>query len=197
MSETFVTVTQNSFTVTRLQVTVTRLTAQTSLKQRRFDILENMGAGNIQNLYPQYSTVTTVTRTNIFKLQNATAMTSAEAEQHSVLLQYFCVLNKVTSQSVREILPIEFLIQQVAQRCCRTNERLLFHHKVMNSERENVTRRRCNIITWNPPVFIEYNFVWVTATGRSLIGNNKKLCNTESFHSPYYFVYEILPTWVK
>lgn len=68
MSETFVTVTRSHSTVTRLRLTVTRLTAQTSLKQRRFDILENMGAGRITKHHPQHFTVTTVTRKMLYNI---------------------------------------------------------------------------------------------------------------------------------
>ncbi len=88
----------------------------------------------------------TVTRLNIFKLQYAASMTSAEVEQHTIPFQFFCVLNQITTQSVRVILSIEFLIQQFTQIRCRTTERPLFHHEVMNGKRENVRRRRCDFI---------------------------------------------------
>ena len=68
-----VTVTRSRSTVTLLRVTVTRFTAATALKQRRFDILIILGAGRIQDLHPQNSTVTTVTRTRILPILSATA----------------------------------------------------------------------------------------------------------------------------
>lgn len=154
-----VTVTRSRSTVTLLRVTVTRFVTVPTLEQRRIDILGISGAGRIQNLHPQNSTVTTVTRSDIFQLQYAAAVTSSEAEKYTIALQFFCVLHQITTQSVREILAIEFLIQQVAQIRCRAAERLLLHHEIMNSERENIRRCRFDFIAWSPSVIMEQNSV--------------------------------------
>jgi len=75
------TVTRSRSTVALLRVAGTHFAAATALKQRRIDIFRISGAGRIQDLHPQNSTVTTVTRGGInTAYKNAVPCTTDKSE---------------------------------------------------------------------------------------------------------------------